>query len=154
MSKSYLTKEGLKKLREEHDFLVNKARPQIAQDIKTAIDSGGYEDNTQYDIELEKRDQIEQKIAELEDLLRSSQVIDENEDSKFVRVGSIVIVEVDGEVDSFKIVGSFEADPVKNLISNESPVGQAILGTKAGDVVEVSTPVVKLKYKILEIKHD
>lgn len=155
MSKSYLTKEGLKKLKQELDYLLSEGRKESAKGIKAAIDAGGYEDNMLYDIELDKQAQLERRIAEIEEVLRNSSVISESSiDTKYVAVGSTVIVEVEGETDTFRIVGSFEANPIRNLISNESPVGQALLGAKAGDVIEVSTPVVKLKYKVLEIKHD
>ncbi len=157
MGKTYLTKQGLTKLKEEYDDLTTVRRMEAAKRIKQAIELGGYEDNLQYDTELEKQLQLEKRISELEELLRDSDIIDLKkikDTYDFVSVGALVIVEVEGEKDQFRIVGSYEANPTKGLISNESPVGQALLGSKIGDVVEVTTPVVKLVYKILEIKYE
>lgn len=157
MSKIYLTKQGLKNLKEEYETLTTSGRLIAAQRIKEAIDKGGFDDNAEYDLELEKQSQIEKRIVELEEILREGDVIDEKKGkgkTDFVSIGSVVVVEVEGEKDTFKIVGSVEANPLKSLISNESPAGQALLGAKIGDVVEVTTPVVKLKYKVLEIKYE
>jgi len=157
MSKTYLTKQGLDKLKEEHNKLLSLERVNTAKRIKEALESGGYEENPVYAMELEKQIQLERRISELEDFLREGTVIEVAEvkgRGDFVTIGALVVVEADGEKDQFRIVGSFEANPVKSLISNESPVGQALLGAKVGDVVEVTTPVVKLKYKLLEIRYD
>ena len=97
------------------------------------------------------------KILELEELLKNAELIKKpvkKEEHGKVDVGATVVVEADGEKDEFRIVGSYEANPVKNLISNESPVGQALLGAKIGDVIEVTTPVVKIKYKVLHVKYE
>ena len=156
MSQTYLTKSGLEQLQTEYGILVETGRREAAERIKYAIDQGGYEDNLLYDIELDKQLQLEKRICELEEVLRESKIIEVKKTDRptFVAIGSSVVVEVEGEKDTFRIVGSFEANPIKSLISNESPVGQAILGGKIGDVVEVTTPVVKLKYKILEIFYE
>ena len=154
MGNTYLTKQGLSKLQEEYSDLIANGRQKAAERIKAAIESGGYEDNIQYDLELEKQTLLERRISELESILSDYKIIDEKKAkiaADFISIGAMVKVECDGEVDKFKIVGSVEANPIKNLISNESPVGQALLGSKVGDVIEVTTPVVKLKYKILEV---
>ena len=157
MSKTYLTKQGLDKLKEEHNKLLSLERVNTAKRIKEALEAGGYLENPAYDMELDKQIQLERRISELEDFLREGTVIEVAEvkgRGDFVTIGALVVVEADGEKDQFRIVGSFEANPIKSLISNESPVGQALLGAKVGDVVEVTTPVVKLKYKLLEIRYD
>ena len=157
MTQTYLTKQGLKELQTEYDLLITQGRVESAEKIKAAIDSGGYEDNVNYDLELEKQHLLEKRISELEDILRDSKIIETKKNGKDVNsvvIGSFVIVEVEGEKDQFRIVGSIEANPIKKLISNESPVGQALLGAKPGDTVEVNTPVVKLQYKVVDIKND
>ena len=157
MTQTYLTKQGLKQLQTEYDLLITQGRKESAEKIKSAIDSGGYEDNVQYDLELERQLLLEKRIAELEGILRDGKVIETKKNGKEVNsviIGSFVIVEVEGEKDQFRIVGSVEANPIKKLISNESPVGQALLGAKIGETVEVNTPVVKLKYKVVEIKNE
>jgi transcription elongation factor GreA len=156
MSQSFLTKQGYTKLSQELDRLVNTERKAQAERIQEAIAAGGFEDNLVYETELEKQVLMEQRILELEELLKHSTLIDEKTSANpgFVALGAKVVVEVEGEKDHFTIVGSFEANPLNNLISNESPVGQALIGAKIGDIVEVSTPVVKLKYKVLEISYE
>ncbi|MBI4091254.1 GreA/GreB family elongation factor [candidate division WWE3 bacterium] len=155
MSKPYLTEQTLKKIKEEYNHLVTAGRQEAARRIRDAIESGGYEDNLRYDGELERQMLLEKKISELEALIKGCLVIEEREEqNSFISIGATVVVELEGEKDEFKIVGSYEADPVKNLISNESPVGQSLLGAKVGDLVEVNTPVIKLSYKILEIRYE
>ena len=95
---------------------------------------------------------VENRISELEAMLKRARVIKSAPKSDFVVIGSTVVIEMDGEVDEFTIVGIVEADPSKKKISNESPVGAAILGAKEGEIVEVTTPIVRYRCKILEIK--
>ncbi len=157
MSQSFLTKQGYTKLSDELNQLVNFERKAQAERIQEAIAAGGFEDNLVYETEVEKQVQLEQRILEIEALLKHSSLIDQKTSSTnpgFVAIGASVVVEVEGEKDHFTIVGSYETNPLKGFISNESPVGQALIGAKIGDVVEVSTPVVKLKYKVLEISYE
>lgn len=155
MSTTYLTRETLAKLREEHTRLVNDDLKQASMRINEAIEIGGTEDNALYDAEIEKQALIEKRIAEINDLLRDSQEIETPKQKKdIISLGAKVVVEVDGDVDTFRIVGSYEADPLKSLISDESPVGKQLLGLKPGDIVEVSTPMLVLKYKILKVGYE
>lgn len=157
MAKNYLTEEALLKLREELKYLTESGRREAAEKIKQAIEDGGYEDNAVYDLELEKQRLLEKKISELENVVSTAEVIKTNASNTaygHVDLGAVVVVEADGEQDEFRIVGSYEANPIKNLISNESPVGQALLGSKIGDVIEVTTPVVKVKYKVLDVRYE
>lgn len=157
MAKNYLTEDALLKLREELKYLTESGRRQAAEKIKQAIEDGGYEDNAVYDLELEKQRLLEKKISELEGVVSTAEVIKPNSaivQKGHIDLGATVIVEADGEKDEFRIVGSYEANPIKNLISNESPVGQALLGSKVGDVIEVTTPVVKVKYKVLDVRYE
>jgi transcription elongation factor GreA len=148
---NYLTQVGHKKLKEELDHLRNFARVEVAAKIKEARDMGNIEENLVYDAALEEQGYVEGRIAEIEDLLANSIVV-EDVKSDTVVLGSVVIVEFSGRKDTFRIVGSAESDPIKRLISNESPVGKALLGAKIGDVVVVKTPVIVVEYKIVEIK--
>jgi len=153
MAKKFiLTEEGLANLRQEYDKLVNVKRPTIANRIQTAREFGDLAENSEYDAAKEEQTLTESRITELEKVLHKAQLINQVQKTDFVVIGSTVVVQVDGEVDEFMVVGTMEADPAKRKISNESPVGAALLGTKVGEVVEVTTPIIRAKYKILEIK--
>ncbi|MBI3282503.1 transcription elongation factor GreA [Candidatus Curtissbacteria bacterium] len=154
MAKKFiLTKEGLTNLKREYDELVNAKRPAISQRISRAREFGDLSENSEYDAAKEEQTLIETRITALEEVLKKAEIITPSKNADFVIIGSTVVVEVDGEKDEFTIVGTMEADPAKRKISNESPVGQALLGAKVGDVVKVTTLIVKAQYKILEIKH-
>ena len=153
MAKKFiLTKEGLAELKQEYDQLVAEKRPAIARRIQTAREFGDLAENSEYDAAKEEQSLLEARITQLEKVLSKTQIIEAYQKSDFVIIGSTVIVEMDGETDEFTIVGTMEADPAKRKISNESPVGQAMLGAKVGDIVEVTTPIVKARYKIIKIK--
>lgn len=149
-----LTYEGLKKLEEELEYLKGEKRKEIADRIKQALAFGDISENSEYDEAKNEQAQNEVRIAQLESMLKNASIIDEEEvDTKVVSLGArvkIVDVKSKDEYD-YQIVGSAEADPTSNRISNESPVGSALLGHKAGDAVEVEVPGGKIKYKILEI---
>lgn len=148
----YVTSKGLSEVKSELDYLKKTKRAEIAERIQRAREFGDLSENSEYDAALEDQSLIENRIAELENTLKSVKVIADSHSNDFVVIGSTVKVEMEGEVDEFTIVGRVEADPSKNRISNESPLGSAILGAKMGDTVEVTTPIVKYKCKVLEIK--
>jgi transcription elongation factor GreA len=148
--KVFLTPEGSDKLKKEYEHLVNVKRKEVAARIGKAREYGDISENSEYDTAREEQSFVEGRIIELEDILRNSQMIDSGKKSNEVQVGSKVSVEVDGDEDEFVIVSSVEADPMQGKISNESPVGKALLGAKVGDVVTVSSTI-KSTYKILEI---
>lgn len=153
MTKKFvLTKEGLENLKREYEKLVEIQRPAVVQRIKRAREFGDLAENSEYDAAKEEQTLVETRIETLEDVLKKAQVITPIKKTDFVIIGSTVVVEVEGEIDEFTIVGTMEADPAKRKISNESPVGKALLGARVGEIVEVSTPIVKAKYKILGIK--
>jgi len=138
-----LTPEGLEKLKEEIEYLQTDKRREVAERIKEAREFGDISENSEYDDAKNEQAMLEARIATLEDKLRSAAVIDESElDSEVVRVGSLVTVDDPkrGKSVQYTIVGSTEADPGQNRLSNESPVGKALLGHKAGDEVEVGLP--------------
>jgi transcription elongation factor GreA len=151
-----LTKEGYKKLQEEIEYLSNDRRRQVAERIKTAREFGDISENAEYDDAKNEQAMLEARIAKLAEQLASARVIEKKEIAKdVVSVGAHVRlrdVEAKQTVE-YHIVGSAEANPAELKLSNESPVGKAIIGKKKGETVEVVTPRgAKLKYKILEIK--
>jgi transcription elongation factor GreA len=151
-----LTKEGYEKLRDEIDFLSNQKRREVADRIKTAREFGDIAENAEYDDAKNEQAMLEHKIAQLEERLARARLIDKDEvDTSVVSVGSVVrLRDVDAkETVEYHIVGSAEANPAEHKLSNESPVGKAILGKKKGETVEVATPRGSmLKFKIMEIK--
>lgn len=147
-----LTKQGYLHLQEEYQELVKIKREEVVDRIERAREFGDLAENSEYDAAKEEQSLIEARISDLEKVLHKAKLIEENQKSDFVVIGSTVIVEVDGEVDEFTVVGTMEADPAKRKISNESPVGQALLGAKVGEEIEISTPIIKAKYKIIRVK--
>lgn len=152
--KNIMTYEGLKKLEDElHDLKVNR-RQEVAQKIKEAREQGDLSENAEYDAAKDEQRDIEARIEELEKILKYAEVIDEDEVAgDAISVGcsvTLLDVEFDDEM-QFKIVGSTEANSLKGLISNESPIGIALLGKKKDEVVEVETPAGMIQYKIIEI---
>ena len=138
-----LTPEGLEKLKEEIEHLSTEKRREVAERIKEAREFGDISENSEYDDAKNEQAMLESRIATLEDKLRSASVIEKSELSKdIVRVGSLVTVTDDKRKKTltYSIVGSTEADPNENKLSNESPVGKALLGHKKGDTVTVGLP--------------
>lgn len=154
--KKYLmTAEGIKKLEDELEFIKTVKRREITEKIKVALSFGDLSENAEYDEAKNEQGFVEGRITQLETMLRNSEVIDESEiQNDIVSVGSIVRVrdyEFDEEVE-FKIVGSAEAEPENDKISNESPVGSSLIGKRVGDIIDVSIPDGTNKYEVLEIK--
>jgi len=150
-----LTSEGYEKLKQEIDHLRGEKRREVAERIRVAREFGDIAENAEYDDAKNEQAMLEHRIAQLEERLLSARVISKKEISKdTVSVGSKVRLRDMQANKSFEyhIVGSAEANPAENKLSNESPVGKAIMGHKKGDVVEVSAPRGALKFKILEIK--
>ncbi len=150
-----LTQEGYDNLEKELEYLKTEKRAEIAERIKVALGFGDLSENSEYDEAKNAQAANEIKIAELENKLRYARIIDESEiDTKTVQVGNRVKVldmEFDEEIE-YTIVGSTEVDLSQNRISNESPIGSALLGAKKNQVVEAKTPGGVLKFKILSIK--
>ena len=153
-NETLLTYEGLKKLEEEDEYLKTVKRREIAERIKVALGFGDLSENSEYDEAKNEQAQVEMRIAELENKLRNVKIIDEDEiETKTVQVGNVVQV-LDIEYDEkleYKIVGSTEADLAENKISNESPIGKALLGKKKNEEVDVETPGGIVKLKVLKI---
>ena len=155
--KFIMTYEGVKKLEEELEYLKTVKRKEITEKIKVAVGYGDLSENSEYDEAKNDQAFTEGRIIQLENMLKNAVVVDESEIPKDkVSVGSIVKVmdyEFDEEVE-YTIVGSAEADPMNFKISNESPVGSALIGKKVGDVVEVAVPSGVSKFEVLEIRRD
>jgi transcription elongation factor GreA len=150
-----LTPEGYERLREEIEYLSTTKRREVAERIRVAREFGDIAENAEYDDAKNEQAMLEHRIATLEERLRDARVIEEHEvTSDAVSIGTRVRlrdIEANRTVE-YHIVGSAEANPTQNKLSNESPVGRAILGRKKGETVEVSAPRGTLKFKILEIK--
>ena len=150
-----LTQEGLKRLEEELETLKSVKRREVAERIKIAIGYGDISENSEYEDAKNEQAFIEGRIITLEKMLRNARIINNDEiDIDTVSIGSIVTVEdmEFGDTMEYTIVGTAESDPLQNKISNESPVGKAILGKKKGTVVEVNVPAGIIQYKIVDIK--
>lgn len=153
--KNILTYQGLTKLEQElHDLKVIK-RKEVAQKIKEAREQGDLSENAEYDAAKDEQRDIEARVEEIESILKNAEVVDEDEvDLDTISVGCrirIMDMELKEELE-YKLVGSTEANSLKGKISNESPVGKALIGHKVGETVNVETKVGDLKYKILEIQ--
>ncbi len=150
-----LTQEGFDNLEKELNYLKTERRAEIAERIKVALGFGDLSENSEYDEAKNAQAENEVKIAELENKVRYAKIIDEKDiDTETVQVGNIVKV-LDMEFDEkieYTIVGSTEVNLAENKISNESPLGAALLGAKRNNVVEVNAPAGVMKYKILSIK--
>jgi len=149
-----LTVDGLKKLEDELEQLKSVKRREVAERIRQAIAFGDISENSEYEDAKNEQAFIEGRILTLEKMLRNAKIIDdENLGTEVVSIGSVVLLKDLEMGDEFKytIVGSAEADPGANKISNESPVGKAILGQPKGSVVEVQVPAGRLKYQIVDI---
>ena len=150
-----LTQEGFDNLEKELEYLKTEKRAEISERIKIALGFGDLSENSEYDEAKNAQAENEIKIADLENKLRYAKIIDESEiDTKTVQVGNtvkILDIEFDEELE-YTIVGSTEVDLLENKISNESPLGAALLGEKKKQTVEVNAPAGIMKYKILDIK--
>lgn len=150
--KFILTPDGLKNLKQEYEELVYTKRPAVVARIQRAREFGDLAENSEYDAAKEEQTLVETRIEALEDVLKKAQIVQPIKQADFVVIGSAVVVEMNDEIHKFQIVGSMEADPAKNKISNESPVGKALLGLKVGETIEVAVGPVKSKIKVLEMK--
>lgn len=148
----YVTSAGLEDAKKELEYLKKTRRAEVSDRILRAREFGDLTENSEYDAALDEQALVENRIAELEDILKSVQVIKNVSKADFVVIGSTVKIEMADGMDEFTIVGRLEADPSKKRISNESPMGAALLGAKVEEVVEVTTPIVKYRCRVLEIK--
>ena len=150
---TYVSEEGLKKLKDEYDYLKVTRRQEVAAALKQAKAFGDLSENSEYDEAKNEQAEVEGRIAELEELLANVKLIDGTEKSTTVSVGSVVKVKDNSLKQEFTytIVGATESDPFNDKISDESPIGAALLGKKPGQTVSAETPAGIVKLKILEI---
>lgn len=151
MKKQYrLTKEGIAELEAEHSSLIAK-RVEVAEAIKTARDQGDLSENAEYQSARTEQERLEARISEIEHILANAEVIKKPKGDSKVQLGSVVTLKgSSGKEMHFQVVGTVEADPLNGKISDESPIGKALLGKKLGDAVEVATNS-EVEYKIAKI---
>ena len=149
----FVTENGLKELKNELEDLTVNVRPEVINAIKEARALGDLSENAEYHAAKDKQSQIESRIRELEYLIENATVIKEGDNSE-VRIGSTVEIKYidDNEVEEYKIVGSTEADPFENKISNSSPIAKAIIGKKVNDIASVESPNGNYDVQIVSIK--
>jgi transcription elongation factor GreA len=151
MKKLYrLTKAGVDELQSELNTLVAK-RPAIADAIKTARELGDLAENAEYQSARAEQDRTEARISEVENILLNAEIIKKPRGDNKVQLGSVVKLKGSGKPKEFQVVGTVEADPLNGKISDESPIGQALLGKKEGETVEIKTPTDTSAYKIVDI---
>ena len=150
--KILITGEGLTKLQSELDHLLSVRRQEIADKIKRAREMGGTENNAEYEDAKNEQAFVEGRILMLQNIVKNATVIETPATPGTVEIGDKVLIQnQDGKIEQFTIVGSAEASPVEGKISNESPVGKALLGKKIGDEVEVKTPAGLLKLLVMDV---
>jgi len=147
----YLTKESLKKAQDDLEKMKKQGRKEISDQLKQAIEFGDLSENASYTAAKDAQANLERKIFDLENLVKNAVIIEKNTDGT-IQMGSVIKVKNEGEIYEYTIVGTREADPGKNLISNESPLGKAFLGKKKGKAMDVQTPGGVSKYEIMEVK--
>jgi transcription elongation factor GreA len=148
---TYISKDGLDKLRAELEEMLSVRRPEIAQRIHDAKEHGDLSENAEYEDAKNEQAFVEGRIQTLETMIKNASLIDENTSTDHVQIGSTVKVNGDDGPETFYIVGSAEAKPAAGRISNESPVGRALLGKRKGEKVVVKVPAGDFSYTIVEI---
>lgn len=151
MNKDYqLTEEGIKELQTELDNLIAR-RPEMAEAIKTAREFGDLSENAEYQLARDDQERTEARIKELEDVLATAKIIKKSGNTSTVEMGSHVELGGDSGMRELQVVGTVEADPMSGKISNESPIGQALLGRSVGEIVEIGAKPKLVAYKIVKI---
>lgn len=146
----YLTQEGVDELKAEHDELVSQ-RGSIAERIKSAREFGDLAENAEYTSARQEQERVEGRIAEIENILVNVEIIRKPKGYSKVQLGSLVKLNGNGKTKEYRVVGTVEADPLNGKISDESPIGQALLGKEEGEKVEIHTPIETSTYKIVNI---
>ena len=152
MPKIQLTQKGYNDLKIELQDLIKIKRPKAIDRLGKARSMGDLSENSEYTAAKEELAFVEGRVREIEEIINNAQVIENNHVGNLVQVGSSVTVQTDGKSELFQIVGEFEADPMNKKLSQNSPIGQALINKKVGDLVEVDIPAGKIQYKIVEIK--
>lgn len=152
MDKYYVTKERLEELKAEYEDLKTRKRREVSERLKNAKEFGDLSENSEYTEAKEEQEQVERRIFELEDILKSAALIKEGDQGEQVRMGSTVTVKIGDVIAVYRVVGSEETKPEEGKISNESPLGMALLGKRVGDSVLIKMPSGEKSYKITKIE--
>lgn len=152
MKKTQLTADGFNNLKSEHKELTTVKKPYAVERLHKARSMGDLSENSEYTAAKDELAFVEGRIQEIEEILREVEIVENHSQSTQIELGTSVAVEVNGKKELFQIVGEFEADPMNQKLSHTSPIGQALIGKKEGEWVEVTVPAGKIKYKIVEIK--
>ena len=152
MNKQYVTKGKLEELEQELETLKTAKRIEVAERLRRAKEFGDLSENSEYSEAKEEQAQVEGRIFELEEMLKNISIIRKSADKDEVTIGATVTVSKNGTEAKYQIVGANEAMPQEGRISNESPIGSALLGKKIGDVVQVDAPSGKIAYKVIGIE--
>jgi transcription elongation factor GreA len=153
MSKKYLlTQEGLQKLNDELKELISQKRPEVIERIREAASHGDLSENADYAQAREEQSFIEGRVLEIEDIIKNAEIITTNSHGSTVTIGSTVTVKINGNEKKYTIVGSNEANPKEGKISNESLVGNALLGRKAHEKFKINAPAGEMEYEIVSIE--
>lgn len=152
MGKEYLTKERLEEFKKELEYLKNEKRNDVAQRLRAAKEYGDLSENSEYAEAREEQGNVEGRIIELDELLKSAVTIEKNASNATVQVGSTVTIKKGAKTSKYTIVGMYEAKPEEGRISDDSPLGKAFMKHKEGDVVEVVTPTGTVKYEIVKVE--
>ncbi|MHC1773258.1 MAG: transcription elongation factor GreA [Flexilinea sp.] len=155
MANTILTREGYEKLVSELDFLRNVKRSEVSERLRSAIEGGGDDllENAEYEAAKNEQSFTEGRIKELEYLVAVARVVESTDNSGIIEVGSKIKISEEGDstIEAYTIVGAPEADPDENKISNESPIGKAVVGHRKGDIVQVSAPIGSYNIKIIDV---
>lgn len=152
MKTTQLTRDGFEKLKKELEELTKVKRPNAVNRLHKARAMGDLSENSEYTAAKEELAFVEGRIQEIEEILKSVEVVENGAKSAMVEVGTSVTVEIDGKRELYHIVGEFEADPMEKKLSHTSPIGKALIGKKVGEWIEVNVPAGLIKYKVVEIK--
>jgi len=147
-----LTPEKFLVLQKNLEKLIKIIRPQAAKDVKRLGENGDFSENAEYQIAKGRLRGINQRIIDLQDQLKNVQIIKPNKNAQTIQLGHTVSVAINGQIKTFQILGSAETDPAKHIISHNSPLGQALMGHKAGDEITINLRGKKAEYKIMKIK--
>ena len=150
---TYITAEGLEKLKSELEYLTGEKRTDIAKRLRIAIQQGDLKENADYIATKEEQGFVEGRIQELEYLVHNATIIEKNHKRGIVEIGDTVTIQEDGyDPETYQVVGASEANPREGRISNESPIGQAIMGKRLGDKVSAAAPGGSIEFKIIGIE--
>jgi len=152
MPKIQITQKGFNDLKIELEDLIKNKRPKAIDRLGKARSMGDLSENSEYTAAKEELAFVDGRVQEIQQVIDNAEVTNNNNASDFVQIGSSVTVELNGKNEVFQIVGEFEADPMNKKLSQNSPIGQALINKKVGDQVEVNIPAGKVQYKIIEIK--